>query len=259
MLQQLIEEAKPRNTNLIQVGQLLISPGKARIRENQIVELVWIDKDKYGIIGGGFNEVTWGILKPGVLDIIDLPRICGNSVVTENDLSLSTKTERQKNIVVGLDLTATVKTDTLPNGSCWIRNPYIYLDVDSQAAIYYAVAVSLLGIDCLIPAVSFTNPSTLKMLTALDLSMSDKDILSFIPRPPSLIELDTLLGAKAKSHNACIVTSNKTYWFPCDRIEGGQNDIIPPFKLQAFLESCGVDYETAMQWSSPPKEKQHDY
>lgn len=259
MLQQLIEEAKPRNTNLVQVGHLLVSPGKARIRENQMVELAWIDEQKVGIIGGGFNEVTWCPLKPGIIEVIDLPRICGKSIVTVDDLASSTKTERQKNIVVGLDLTATVKTDTLPNGSCWIRNPYIYLDVDSQAAIYYAVAVSLLGIDCLIPAVAFTNPSTLKTLTALDLSMSNKDTLSFIPRPPALIELDTLLGAKAKSHNACIVTPNKTYWFPGDRIEGGQNDIIPPLKLQAFLESCGVDYETAIQWSSPSKEEQNDY
>ena len=38
MLQEIIENAKPHNTNLIQVGQLLIAPGRATIRENQTVE-----------------------------------------------------------------------------------------------------------------------------------------------------------------------------------------------------------------------------
>jgi len=252
-LQQLIEEAKPRNSNLIQVGQLLVSPGKARIRENQIVELVWIDKEKFGIVGGGFNEVTWGTLKPGIIDIIDLPRICGRNIVTEDDLDLSTKTDRQKRIVLGLDLTSTVKCDTLKDGSCWITNPHIFLDVNSHSALYYAIAVQLLNIDCLIPAVAFTNPSTMKTLTALDLSMAGECTPSFQKRPQELIELDHLLGASCKSFNACIVTPKKTYWFPGDTIKGGNNDSIEPFKLQSFLESCGVDAETALQWSAPPK------
>lgn len=258
MLQEIIENAKPRNTNLIQVGQLLIAPGRATIRENQTVELVWIDKDKFGILGGGFNEVTWSILKPGIIEVIDLPRICGRNIVQEEDLLLSTKTDRQKRIALGLDLVSTVKCDILPNGSCWIKNPLLFLDVDSDAAIYYAIAVELFKTDCLIPAVAFTNPSTLKTLTALDLSMSDKDILSFKPRPPELIKIDKMLGAKTKSLNACIVTPEKTYWFPCNSIDGGVNDLIEPFKLQSFLESCGVDSDTAKVWSSPSKGINYD-